>query len=138
MEWLLRIEDLQESIENPTWEEVYQYLLDGKRVTAVYLESKDGFLMAGGGEVIKGRTRYIVEYFNQGGRVIEGDSAILINEDGNEDLQDLVDEDEDFIHMNINQVGTDVFCHLVDFPKVVSAFRHFYETGRLFEDLSWE
>ena len=65
--------------------------------------------MAGGGEVIKGRTRYIVEYFNQGGRVIEGDSAILINEDGNEDLQDLVDEDEDFIHMNINQVGTDVF-----------------------------
>jgi len=109
MEWLLRIEDLQESIENPTWEEVYQYLLDGKRVTAVYLESKDGFLMAGGGEVIKGRTRYIVEYFNQGGRVIEGDSAILINEDGNEDLQDLVDEDEDFIHMNIKQVGTDVF-----------------------------
>ena len=89
--------------------------------------------------MIKGRTRYIVEYFNQGGRVIEGDSAILINEDENEDLQDLVDEDEDFIHMNINQVGTDVFVgHLVEFPQVVSAFRHFYETGRLSEDLSWE
>lgn len=48
---ILRIEDLQKSIENPTWEEVYRYLksLDGKNVTAVYLESKDGFLMAGGG-----------------------------------------------------------------------------------------
>jgi hypothetical protein len=138
MGWILRIEDLQKSIENPTWEEVYRYLksLDGKNVTAVYLESKDGFLMAGGGEVIKGRTRYIVEYFNQGDNVIEEDSAILINEDGNEDL---VDEDEDFIHMNINQVGTDVFVgHLVEFPQVVSAFRHFYETGRLSEDLSWE
>src|SRR5690606_1173462 len=138
MGWILRIEDLQKSIENPTWEEVYRYLksLDGKNVTAVYLESIDGFLMAGGGEVIKGRTRYIVEYFNQGDNVIEEDSAILINEDGNEDL---VDEDEDFIHMNINQVGTDVFVgHLVEFPQVVSAFRHFYETGRLSEDLSWE
>jgi hypothetical protein len=110
--------------------------LDGKNVTAVYLESKDGFLMAGGGSD-KGQSTVHCRYFNQGGNVIEEDSAILINEDGNEDLQDLVDEDEDFIHMNINQVGTDVFVgHLVEFPQVVSAFRHFYETGRLSEDLS--
>jgi len=137
MRWTLRIEEIQKSIENPTWEEVYRNLksLDGKNITALFLESEEGYLMAGGGEIINGKARYIVEYFNQGGDVIEGDSAILINERN----EDLLDGDEDFIHMNINQVGTDVFIgHLVEFPQVVAAFRHFYETGKLSEDLSWE
>jgi hypothetical protein len=101
--------------------------LDGENVTAMYLESKEGFLIAGEGEVINGKARYIVEYFNKGGNVIEGDSVILLNEGEGGDLSD---DDEDFVHMNINQIGTDVFVgHLVEFPQVMSLFGTFIKPG---------
>src|SRR5690606_32306430 len=94
----------------------------------MYLESKEGFLIAGEGEVINGKARYIVEYFNKGGNVIEGDSVILLNEGEGGDLSD---DDEDFVHMNINQIVTDVFVgDLVEFLQVLSFFGTFIKPVR--------
>lgn len=130
--WKLNIEGESKVIHNPTWEEVYDVLksLDGDEVTQAELESEGlGLLMVCGGDYIEERDErvYCVEFYPKD----YGETSELVNP--------LVDKKDEYLFITVQKVGVDhpaEYC--VDFKSMIQAFRHFYNTGKLDDNLIWE
>lgn len=126
----LSIQDKSKVFSNPTWDEVYKALksLDGKKVSQASLKIENvGFMTVAGGEFIEEKDQkvYIVEFFDG-----NGDFNTLVNPNGDPD---------EYIFLATGQIATDIAdIHLVGFQEVVNAFKYFYQTRELSNDLDWE
>jgi hypothetical protein len=123
--WELGLEN-DPGIPNPTWNQICEALIrmDGDMLTDVSLTSiGNGCLLAGGGN----GGRYIVVYFPQG--TDEGDTLTLA---------DLSLEGSEVELVAGGQLGEYPAKYCVDLPLVLRAFEHFFKTGELPSDLTWE
>lgn len=129
MEWILLTEDHEiPEEENPSWKRICQCIcsLDGKEATNFTLELVDaGTLYCGGGNLIKGEKRYIVNYVSEDGEV-------------NCSLIDPAESDEEYYELTIqtSELYPAKWCVTQD--KAVEAIRYFYENGSRCQDHSWE
>lgn len=117
-------------IKNVNWEQVNNAIssLDGYNVTYIQLDIEGiGSLVAGGGNFIeeKGSRQYVVTFFD-----LDKDCTNLLNFQGSSgELYSLVVDNSDGDYPDNFVVGLE---------KVMSAFKCFYETGRLSDKLEWE
>jgi hypothetical protein len=129
--WTLHVEGKSRTIDDPSWEQIYQVLtrIDGDTFTQADLRlTGTGFLMICGGNLEQGKRIYAVEYYPEDDQL---GTSQLVN-------PHVIPNDE-YLYLTVQQVGIDFpaeYC--VVFSDVVAAFQHFFETGELSQDLTWD
>ncbi|WP_156877503.1 hypothetical protein [Shimazuella kribbensis] len=129
--WILNIEGKSQTIDNPSWERIYQVLscIDGETFTQADLRlTGTGSLMVCGGDLEEDTRIYAVEFYPEDGQL---GTSQLVNPH--------VTPNDEYLYITSEQIGIDFpaeYC--VEFSDVVAAFKHFFETRKLNRDLIWE
>ncbi|MCH5584192.1 Imm1 family immunity protein [Shimazuella sp. AN120528] len=129
--WTLNVEGKSETINNPSWEQIYQVLkrIDGEECTQADLTLiGTGSLMVCGGDLEEDKRIYAVEYYPEDDQL---GTSQLVNPH--------VTPNDEYLYITVEQIGIDFpaeYC--IEFSDVVEAFKHFFEKGKLSSDLIWE
>jgi hypothetical protein len=126
-QWQLELKH-DKHIQSPTWNQISEAIaqVDGDAFSELSLHLiGQGALLVGGGNKVGNERRYIVNYLPEN---IDTPSLTLT------DLS-LVGTD---VELTVQVTAEFPSIHCVRLPLALKAFRHFFETGELPNDLIWE